>query len=87
MICNMCYWLRVTLLFSFLPFVIATFETKKRSLRSSSNTCADMGVILGEDASQSKVCDFGVEIFVEEDVACFDVSVHNTCVTSPMQIC
>jgi hypothetical protein len=56
------------------------------NLRSSSNAGANMGVVLREDTSQAKVCDFGVEVFVQKDVACFDVPMHNTCVASFMQV-
>lgn len=56
------------------------------NLRSSSNTGADMGVIFREDSSQAKVCDFRIQVFVQENVACFDVTMHDTCVTSFMQV-
>ena len=62
-------------------------RTSRVDVRRSSDASADMSVVLREDASQAEVSNFWVEIFVQKNVARFDVTMHNTSVASLVQVC
>lgn len=53
----------------------------------SSNTSVDMRVVIEEDASQPKVGYLRIEVFVQKNVAGYDITVHNPGVTSLKQVC
>jgi hypothetical protein len=74
-------------LFGLMCCVQVESQFGEHSLPSASNMdCHNVALIVWKQQSQAKICNFGLQILVQQNVACFDVSMNDSWLSKRMQV-